>query len=76
MITNKNYHDDNEDHDNAVTRFDIRIPVRPQAPAGLAAPMRSDSTIRRPSLIPVDVRSTLGQSAPRNRDRRVYRGSA
>ena len=66
--------DHNEDHDNDVTRFEIIIRVRPRAPAGLAASMRSGSTIRRPSLTPVDVHSLHGQSAPRNRDHRVYRG--
>ena len=73
MMMDKNYDDDNDDHDNDDTRFEIIIPVRPRAPTGS---MRSGSTIRRPSLIPVDVRSIHGQSAPRNRDHRVYRGSA
>ena len=76
MMMDKNYDDDNDDHNNDGTRFEIIIPVRPRAPAGLAASMRSGSTIRRPSLIPVDVRSIHGQSAPRNRDHRVYRASA
>ena len=75
-MMDKNYDDDNDDHDNDGTRFEIIIPVRPRAPAGLALPMRSGSTIRRPSLIPVDVRSIRCQSAPHNRDLRVYRGSA